>query len=105
MLELQLEPEAEILLEQQAAKLGQTKVEFARRAIFERLEDREDYEIGVAALRDFEGEQPISLEEVMKSLGMETEFSPKGAKAVAKSGRAGTKAHPEVSLRKASRIA
>lgn len=105
MLELELEPEAETLLEQQAAKAGQSKAEFARRAILDRLEDREDYEIAVVALRESEGQPPIPFEEVVKSLGMEAEFSPKGAKATAKPGRARAKTHPEVSPRTAARIA
>ncbi len=105
MLELRLEPEAETLLEQFAAKAGQTKAEFARQAILDRLEDREDYELGVAALRESEGKGAIPFEEVVKSLGMEAEFSPEGAKATAKPGRSRTKANSEVPARKTARIA
>jgi predicted DNA-binding protein len=105
MLKLQMEPEAEALLEQVAAKVGQTKAEFVRRAILDRLEDREDYEIGIAALKDSSEEAPISFEEVVKSLEMEVEFSPKGAKAVAKPGRNRAKANLEIPTRKAARIA
>jgi len=105
MLKLQLEPEAEALLEQQAGKAGQTKAEFARRAILDRLEDQEDYEIGIAALQDSSADAPISFAEVVKSLGLEAEFSPKGAKAAAKPGHGRAKTNSEVPLRKAARIA
>ncbi len=105
MLELQLEPEAEALLEQEAAKAGQSKDEFARRAILDRLEDREDYEIAVATVLDSKDDQPIPFEEVVKSLGLDAEFSPKGAKAVAKPGRGRAKTNPKVPGRKAARIA
>jgi RHH-type rel operon transcriptional repressor/antitoxin RelB len=105
MLELRLEPEVEALLEELASKTGQTKAEFARRAILDRLEDWEDYEIGVAALRESGGKGAIPFEEVVKSLGMEVEFSPEGAKATAKPGRSRTKANSELPTRKTSRIA
>jgi RHH-type transcriptional regulator, rel operon repressor / antitoxin RelB len=105
MLELRLEPEAEDLLEKFAAKAGQTKAEFARQAILDHLEDLEDYEIGVAALRESEGKGAIPFEEVVKSLGMAGEFSPEGAKATAKPGRSRTKANSEVPVRKTARIA
>ncbi|MGA2249493.1 DUF6290 family protein [Terracidiphilus sp.] len=105
MLELQLSAEVEQLLEQQAAKAGQTKAEFARRAILERLEDCEDYETGMAALRDSDVSKAVPFEEVVKSLGMEAEFPPKGAKATAKPGRNGSKTNLEISARKTARIA
>ncbi len=105
MLELRLEPELEILLEQQATKAGQTKAEFARRAILDRLEDREDYEVGVAALLESEGKGVIPFAEVVKSLGMEAEFSAKGTKATGRPGLRRTKANSEVSQRKAAGIA
>jgi predicted DNA-binding protein len=103
MLKLQLEPEAEALLEEQAAKAGQTKAEFARRAILDRLEDCEDYETGVAALR--EAQSAVPFEEVVKSLGMEAEFPPKGTKAAARPGQGHAKTNPQVPARKATRIA
>ncbi len=105
MLELQLEPELEALLDEQAAKAGQTRVEFARRAILDRLEDGEDYQIGIAALHDSSADAPIPLEEVVKSLGLEAEFSPKGAKTTAGAGRGRAKANPEIPRRKTARIA
>lgn len=105
MLELRLEPEAEALLEHFAAKAGQTKTEFARRAILDRLEDCEDYGAGIAALRQSDPRTAIPFEEVVKSLGMDAEFPPKGAKATAKPGRERTKANPQISPRKTARIA
>jgi hypothetical protein len=105
MLELHLEPELDALLEQHASRTGQSKAEFARRAILDRLEDKEDYEIAVSALQDSLISPAIPFEEVVKSLGMEAEFPPKGAKATSKSGRNRAKTHPEVPVRKAARIA
>jgi predicted DNA-binding protein len=105
MLELRLAPEAEELLEHFAAKAGQTKAEFACRTILDRLEDREDYEIGIAALRESEAETAIPLEEVVKSLGMEAEFPPEGAEATAKSGRSRPTTNSEVPSPKTARIA
>lgn len=105
MLTLRLDPEAEKLLKQFAAKAGQTKAEFARRAILERLEDCEDYEAGVAALRTSKGEDAIPFEEVLKSLGMEAEFPPKGAKTTGKSRQRRAKTHSQVPPRKIARVA
>jgi hypothetical protein len=103
MLELQLEPEIEALLEEQATKAGETKAEFIRRAILERLEDREDYEMAVSALK--ESPVSVSFEEVVKSLGMEAEFPPKGAEATRGSGQSDTEANSRVPVRKTARIA
>jgi RHH-type rel operon transcriptional repressor/antitoxin RelB len=64
MLELQLTQEIESMLKEQATKLGQTKEEFARRAILEHLEDLEDYEMGIAALRESQGEPLIPLDSI-----------------------------------------
>jgi predicted DNA-binding protein len=105
MVELHLESEAESLLEHFAAQAGQTKAEIARRAVLEFLEDREDYEAGVAALKASEGQSAISLEEVVQSLGLESEFSGKSTEAIGESGSSGAKANPPLHLRKASRVA
>jgi putative transposase len=45
-------------------------------------EDREDYEIGVAALKECEGHPSFSLEEVVKSLGLEYKKFGQNAKAI-----------------------
>jgi predicted DNA-binding protein len=105
MLTLRLQPEAERLLEQLAAKAGQTKAEFARRAILDRLEDCEDYEAGASALRETDIRKAIPFEEVVRSLGMEAEFPPKSAKATRKPGQNRTKTNPQVSPRKVARVA
>ena len=105
MLTLHLDPEAEKLLKQFAAKTGQTKAEFARRAILDRLEDCEDYEAGVAALRTGKREDAIPFEEVLKSIGMEAEFPPKGPKATGRPRQKRAKAHSQVSPRKIARVA
>jgi len=105
MLRLDLEPEAEKLLQKFAAKAGQTKSEFARRAILDRLEDREDYEAGASALRESDIRNAIDFEEVVKSLGMEAKVPPKGAKAVGKSGQVRAKTNSQVSARKIARVA
>ena len=105
MLTLRLDPEAEKLLRQFAAKAGQTKAEFARRAILDRLEDCEDYAAGVAALRAANAENAIPLEEVLRSLGMEAEFPPKGSKATGKPRQRRAKAHSQVPPRKIARVA
>jgi predicted DNA-binding protein len=105
MVELQMEPEAEALLEKFAAKAGQTKTEFVRRAVLDCLEDREDYEAGLAALQESEGQPTLSLEEVVKSLDLEGNFSRQGAKATGKAGRSHAKENPQIRERKASRVA
>jgi predicted DNA-binding protein len=71
MLTLHLDPEAEKLLKQFAARAGQTKAEFARRAVLDRLEYCEDYLAGIAALRAGNAEDAIPFEEALKSLGMD----------------------------------
>jgi predicted DNA-binding protein len=105
MVELQMEPEAEALLERLAAQAGQTKAEFARRAVLDCLEDREDYEAGLTALKECEGQPRFSLEEVMKSLDLENQFSRQSAKATREPGRSYAKANPQIRERKASRVA
>src|ERR1035438_2174054 len=105
MVELQMEPEAEALLKKFAAKAGQTKAEFVRRAVLDCLEDREDYEAGIAALKESEGQPRFSLEEVVKSLDLESKFSRQSAKATGEPGRSRAKANSQVPQRKASRVA
>jgi predicted DNA-binding protein len=105
MLTLRLDPEAEKLLKQFAAKSGQTEAEFARRAILDRLEDCEDYEAGISALRAPDSTNAIPLEEVVRSLGMEADFPPEGAKAIRKPGQNRAKTNPQVPPRKIARVA
>ncbi len=49
MLDLDLSPEVDELLEVMARKAGQTKSEFAVAAILEKLEDMEDYAIALGS--------------------------------------------------------
>jgi len=105
MVELQLEAETESLLEQFAARLGQTKAEFARRAVLSFLEDSEDYEAGVQALKESEGQPRFSLAEVVESLGLEGEFSRQSAEAVGEPGSNCAKADSQLPLRQTARVA
>jgi predicted DNA-binding protein len=105
MVELYLEPEVESLLERFATQAGQTKAEFVRRAVLDCLEDREDYEIGIAALKESEGQPTYTLEEVVRSLGLESDTPGEGAKATGKPGHSRAAANRQVSERKATRVA
>jgi predicted DNA-binding protein len=105
MVELNLEQEAETLLEHFAAQAGQTKAELVHRVVLSFLEDREDYEAGVAALQESEGQTRFSLEEVTQSLGLESEFSRQSAEAIGESGSTDAKENSQISLREAARVA
>ncbi len=68
MLGIRLGPRLEKRLERLARKTGRTKSYYARRAIRQFLEDREDYLLGIAVPeRD---EPTISLEELERRLGL-----------------------------------
>ena len=79
MLEIDLKPELEEILEFYAGKDGVSKVELARRAIAEYLEDREDYDIAEEASRDIG--PTYSLEEVIREYGLEDKVRSKGEEA------------------------
>ena len=66
MLDLDLSPEVDELLEAMAKKAGQTKSEFAVAAIIEKLEDLEDYAIAQERLRTLG--KTLSWEEVKAEL-------------------------------------
>ena len=69
MLGIPLEPDLEKRLEKLAKQTGRSKSYYARLAIQQSLEDREDYLLGIAAL---ERKEPrISLEELERELGLE----------------------------------
>lgn len=68
MLGVRLEPELETKLEKLARKTGRSKSFYARAAIRQFLEDREDYLLGVAVLE--RNEPTISLEELERRLGL-----------------------------------
>lgn len=55
MLGIRLDPKTEHRLEQLCQKTGHTKSYYARKALNEFLDDREDYLLGIAALEKEEG--------------------------------------------------
>jgi RHH-type transcriptional regulator, rel operon repressor / antitoxin RelB len=68
MLGIRLEPELEEKLESLAKETGRSKSYYAREAIRQFIEDREDYLKGIAAL---ERQEPaISLDELERRLGL-----------------------------------
>jgi RHH-type rel operon transcriptional repressor/antitoxin RelB len=69
MLGIRLEPELESRLERLAKKTGRSKSYYARLAIREFLEDREDYLLGMAALE--RNEPRVSLEDLERELGLD----------------------------------
>jgi RHH-type transcriptional regulator, rel operon repressor / antitoxin RelB len=68
MLGIRLEPELERRLERLAKKTGRSKSYYAREAIRQFLEDREDYLVGIAVLE--RNEPTIPLEELERRLGL-----------------------------------
>lgn len=72
MLALRLPKELEQRLVVLAQKTGRTKSYYAKKAIEEFLEDREDYYLAVERLQ--ENMPAIPLEEVIKKLGLENEL-------------------------------
>lgn len=69
MLGIRLDTVTEHRLEQLCQKTGHTKSYFARKALSEFLDDREDYLLGIAALEKKEGR--VSLKDLEKQLGLE----------------------------------
>jgi RHH-type rel operon transcriptional repressor/antitoxin RelB len=69
MLGIRLEPELEKRLASLARKTGRSKSYYAREAIRQYLEDREDYLRGIAALE--RREPTITLEELERRLGLD----------------------------------
>lgn len=67
MLGIRLEPELEKKLDSLARETGRSKSYYAREAIRQYLEDREDYLKGIAALE--RREPTIALEELERRLG------------------------------------
>ena len=68
MLGVRLERELEARLERLAKKTGRSKSYYAKEAIRQFLEDREDYLLGLAVLE--RKEPTISLEELERRLGV-----------------------------------
>jgi RHH-type rel operon transcriptional repressor/antitoxin RelB len=69
MLGIRLEPELEEKLESLAKETGRSKSYYAREAIRQYLEDREDYLKGIAVLE--RREPTITLEELERRLGLD----------------------------------
>lgn len=69
MLGIRLEKDLERRLEKLAKKTGRSKSYYAREAIKQYLEDREDYLMGIAVLE--RNEPTISREEMARRLGLE----------------------------------
>lgn len=69
MLGIRLEPELESRLERLAKETGRSKSYYAKLAIRQFLEDREDYLLGVAALE--RNEPRISLQDLERELGLD----------------------------------
>jgi RHH-type transcriptional regulator, rel operon repressor / antitoxin RelB len=69
MLGIRLEPELEEKLESLARETGRSKSYYAREAIRQFLEDREDYLKGIAALE--RREPTITLDELERRLGLD----------------------------------
>ena len=69
MLGIRLEPELEKKLESLAQETGRSKSYYAREAIRQFLEDREDYLKGIAALE--RREPTITLKELERRLGLD----------------------------------
>ncbi len=70
MLGVRLEPEVEEKLDSLAKETGRSKSYYAREAIRQYLEDREDYLRGIAALE--RRERTITLAELERRLGLES---------------------------------
>ncbi len=69
MLGIKLEPELESRLDRLAKETGRSKTYYAKLAIKQFLEDREDYLRGIAALE--RNEPRISLEQLERELGLD----------------------------------
>ena len=69
MLGIRLEPELEKRLEKLAKQTGRSKSYYARLAIRQYLEDREDHLLGIAALE--RREPRIPLEDLERELGLD----------------------------------
>jgi RHH-type rel operon transcriptional repressor/antitoxin RelB len=69
MLGVRLEPELEKRLEKLAKKTGRTKSYYAKEAIRQYVEDREDYLLAIEVSK--RNEKTFSLEEVRRKLGLD----------------------------------
>ena len=88
MLGVRLDPEMEERLQRLATKTGRTKSFYVREAIREYVEDREDYELAVAASREAGAGPHISLEELIRKYGLEDQLRSKSGEAIRKTRQA-----------------
>ena len=95
MLGVRLEAELEARLERLAKQTGRSKSYYAREAIREYVEDREDYELAVAAAQN--ATPHISLEELIRKYGLEDQLRQKSGEAIRKVGAGGTGTNRRVS--------
>lgn len=68
MLGVRLNKEIEVRLQNLCQATGHTRSYYAKKALVEFLDDREDYLLGIAALE--RNETTISLEELEKQIGL-----------------------------------
>lgn len=68
MLGVRLNKEIEVRLQNLCQETGHTRSYYAKKALVEFLDDREDYLLGIAALE--RNETTISLEELEKRIGL-----------------------------------
>jgi len=71
MIAIRLPDEIEKRLEELAKKTGRTKSYYVRQAIFEYLEDMEDYYLAEERLKSLSEAKTIPLDEIMKRYGLE----------------------------------
>ncbi len=71
MLAVRLDPDLEARLTAVAKRTGRSKSYYAREALREKIEELEDIALLEEALRDPDAGKTVSLEEVMKRLGLE----------------------------------
>jgi RHH-type transcriptional regulator, rel operon repressor / antitoxin RelB len=103
MLAIRLTPGIEKRLERLAKKTGRTKTHYAREAILAYLEDMEDLAVAERRWADVVAGKTklIPHEEAMKRLGLETRVRSRRPARVEQTRPNGTRAHRQVSARKA----
>lgn len=73
-------------LQEMAAQAGKNTDEYASEALYQALEDREDYLLALEGLRSVELEGTIPLEEVMREINLEDRAERGGSTTVEKAG-------------------
>jgi predicted DNA-binding protein len=101
MVEVEMKPGLEEILEFYAKKDGVSKGELARRAIAEYLEYREDYDLAEEAARDIG--RTYSLEEVIREYGLEDQVRGKSQEATGQARSGDTASDHQLPLSASSR--